>query len=816
MSPKATTFNFKGYTIASKTREIFFKYQISFKNQGPLDFTETIRLPKQSNLLSEKELKNFLEPLHLILGVSYYKLYCPGEITLPFSLSEEQAEFWNTVYRKGLGEFLYRNNLDPKIIAKFPFKKVTAKPISVAVKDQALLGIGGGKDSIVAAELLRKEIPVTAFLVETQRADTISENVIAAIGYPSLKIERVLDPKIFLQHEGAYNGHVPISAIFAFLGLLSSALYGYRYVIVGNEHSSNFGNITWKGETINHQWSKSAEFEALLQEYTRKYITPDITYFSLLRQFYEIRIAKLFSKQQKYFPLFSSCNRNFKVHKERQETLWCGECPKCAFVFLLLAPFTPKKTLVGIFGKNLLADETLVPLFGDILGFGTMKPFDCVGTFEESQAALYLARRDYANEIVTTTFLSNIKNPEMLVQEVMKTTHAPTLPTPFKFLGIETVAIIGYGREGKVTEKYLKQKYPKLKIGILDEARDKHYLKKQSAYDLAIKTPGIPKRLITIPYTTATNIFFSQNKNITIGITGTKGKSTTTSLVYEILNAGGKKVRLLGNIGNPMLEVLLKKPNPKEIFVLELSSYMLEDIERSPNVALLLNLFPEHMDYHGSLEAYYQAKKNIFKFQKQGDIAFLPPFKAKIPVSKKEIPLLGAHNENNIRAAIAVAKYFKVSDSAIKKAIKNFKPLPHRLELVGTYSGITFYDDAISTTPESTIEAIKTLTGVHTIFLGGTDRGYDFRELEKTLRKHNVKNVVLFPDSGNRILKSEKGFTVLKTASMKEAVQFAYKYTKKGSICLLSTASPSYSVWKNFEEKGDIFKKEILKYSKAN
>jgi UDP-N-acetylmuramoylalanine--D-glutamate ligase len=197
-------------------------------------------------------------------------------------------------------------------------------------------------------------------------------------------------------------------------------------------------------------------------------------------------------------------------------------------------------------------------------------------------------------------------------------------------------------------------------------------------------------------------------------------------------------------------------------------------------------------------------------------VAFLPPFKAKIPVSKKEIPLLGAHNENNIRAAIAVAKYFNVSDSAIKKAIKNFKPLPHRLELVGTYRGITFYDDAISTTPESTIEAIKTLTGVHTIFLGGTDRGYDFRELEKTLRKHNVKNVVLFPDSGNRILKSEKGFMVLKTASMEEAVQFAYKYTKKGSICLLSTASPSYSVWKNFEEKGGIFKKEILKYSKAN
>ena len=259
-----------------------------------------------------------------------------------------------------------------------------------------------------------------------------------------------------------------------------------------------------------------------------------------------------------------------------------------------------------------------------------------------------------------------------------------------------------------------------------------------------------------------------------------------------------------------MLEVLLKKVDPDEILVIELSSYMLEDIEYSPNVALLLNLFPEHMDYHGGTENYYKAKENIFKFQKPGDLAVKPPFNEKILlVQRDEIPLLGAHNIKNIKAAIKVARIIGISDSDIKKAVKNFKTLPHRLEFVGELDGVKFYDDAISTTPESTIEAIKSLKNIGTIFLGGEDRGYDFRELEKTLKDYKIKNIVLFPESGKRILKSRQGFNVLETRSMEEAVRFAFKNTTNGQICLLSTASPSYSLWKNFEEKGDLFQRLI-------
>ena len=811
MKPKAKIFRFCGYRLNKTNKKISFYYRIEFFNRNHLEFTETIILPGASKNLNQESIQKILEPLQLILGISYYKLYCPPKIVTSCRLSKDQADFWNVVYKKGLGEFLYRNKLNPKHLAKFPYSKIKIVPKRIKVQHRALLGIGGGKDSVVAAGLL-ENFKTTPFLVETQSKDLVSGRIIAKMGKPSLKIKRILDPKIFEIHDGAYNGHIPISAIFAFLGILAAAVYKYRYVIVANEHSSNFGNVQYRGETINHQWSKSLEFEMLLQEYTKKFITPDITYFSLLRQFYEIRVARMFAKQKKYFSLFTSCNGNFKVFKERPNSLWCGKCPKCAFVFLMLAPFLSKKELLGIFHKNLLADNSLVPLFNDLLGFGKLKPFDCVGTFEESQAALCLAAKNFKNEIVVKELFPKINNPQKLIKQVFKTVPAPTLPTPFRFLGIESVCILGYGLEGKVTEKYIKKNYPNLRIGILDQRLDKNYLEKQAEYDLAVKTSGISKTKVKIPYTTATNIFFAQNRNFIIGVSGSKGKSTTASIIYEILKSAGKKVRLIGNIGNPMLAVLLNKADHDEIFVIELSSYMLEDIEYSPNIALLLNLFPEHMDYHGGIENYYKAKKNIFKFQKIGDLAVQPPFTEKIPLKKNEIPLLGAHNLKNIQAAVKVARLLKISDSAIGKAIKNFESLPHRLELVGTFKGIKFYDDAIATTPESTIMAIKTLKNIGTIFLGGEDRGYDFRDLEKILKLYQIKNIVLFPESGDRILKSRRGFNILKTRSMKKAVNFAFKNTQKGQICLLSTASPSYSIWKNFEEKGDLFRHLVKKW----
>lgn len=806
----AKIFRFLGFNFDIKTGKITFSYRLEFSGRDPLDFTEIIILPHTPVNVNQHMMNRFLEPLHLILGISYYKLYCPPEVEIPFKISRRQAGFWNTVYQKGLGEFLYRNKLDPKKLAKFPFSKVSFSPEYFNMPDRSILGIGGGKDSIVANELL-KDYDCSCFLVETQSKDPISRRIIDESGRPKLLIQRFLDPKIFANHVSAYNGHIPISAVFAFIGLLVAAVYKYKYVIVANEASSNFGNLNYQGQVINHQWSKTAEFESLLQEYARDFITPDIKYFSVLRQFYEIRVVSLFARYKKYFGLFSSCNRNFRVFNKRSSSLWCGQCPKCAFVFMMLAAFLDKKEVVAVFKKNLFAQKSLIPLFRDLLGFGNLKPFDCVGTFEESQAALHLASKKFKDDIVVNKLLRLIKNPKSLIKQVFKTVVAPTVPTPFRLLGLENICILGFGKDGHSAEKYIKDSYSGLKIGILDQKLDKNYLTRQDDFDLAVKSPGISKTKVKIPYITSTNIFFSAIANFTIGVTGSKGKSTTASLIFHILKSAGFKVRLLGNIGNPMLDVLSNRIDPEEIFVLELSSFMLEDIEYSPNIAVLLNLFPEHMDYHKTVREYYLSKKRIFRFQKPQDLAIKFPFTESIPLSFGEIPLLGSHNRRNIKAAVKVARVIGISDKVIAKAIANFTPLPHRLEFIGSFKGISFYDDAISTTPESSIEAIKALKNIGTIFLGGQDRGYDFSKLEKTLKLYKIKNIVLFPDSGNRILSSPGNFNVFRTDKMEKAVNFAYKNTPKGKICLLSTASPSYSLWKNFEEKGDLFQKYVKK-----
>lgn len=832
---KPTIFEFTSYKFEPNKKRVSFSYRQFFDEKKPIDFSEAIILPQVINLsdIPNGLVEKILEGLHLMLGVSYYKFYCATEVKIPYAISKKEADFWNTIYGKGMGEFYFRNKLDPKNSPKFPYdKNAESQAFSLNRNNKCLVALSGGKDSIVALELLKEQgMDITAIFTETNRQSDLVDNVAEKMGVDLIKIQRFLDWQVSQKHK--YDGHIPISAVYAFLGIFYAVLYKYSYFVVANEYSSNFGNIKYKGRTINHQWSKSVEFENIFSDYVFNFISPNVKYFSLLRPFYEIRIAELFSKYKKYFTYFSSCNKNFKLVEEEKSGLWCGQCPKCVFAFTLLSAFLAKEELLDIFKKNLYQDQDLLPLFKDILGLGKIKPFDCVGTFEESKAAFVSGSVKFKNDFIVKALLPTVKIKKEVIKELFFSHSAKNIPSQFRFSGAKNILILGYGKEGAVSKKYIEKNYPNLKVGVSDEKNGKDYLKKQSEYDLVIKTPGIKKELVKIPYTTATNIFFSEIKklgNKTIGVTGSKGKSTTTSLIYFILKEAGKNMRILGNIGNPMLETLLEPINNDEIFVIELSSYQLDDIEFSPDIAVVTNLFPEHMDYHAGLKNYYEAKKNIIKFQNK-DSAFvydpknkklgqwakeaqgkIIPFADEKFLSGMSLPLIGEHNKENIRAAIAVAKEFDIADQIIKQAIDKFKPLPHRLEFIGEFKNIKFYDDAISTTPESTIMAIESLKNVDTIFLGGEDRGYNFLKLEKTIKKYKISNVVLFPDSGKRI--KIKGLNVLKTKSMEQAVKFAYKYTKPGKICLLSCASPSYSLWKNFEEKGNQFKFFVEKLSK--
>lgn len=213
------------------------------------------------------------------------------------------------------------------------------------------------------------------------------------LGKTPIVIKRVIDRKLFeLNRQGAYNGHIPVSAIYAFLSVFAATVYDYRYVVVSNERSANYGNVKYLGLMINHQWSKSMEFEKLFQNYVANFITPDIQYYSLLRTMTELEIAEQFVKYPKYFLAFSSCNRNFTISKGILAGKWCGECPKCAFVFTGLAAYLPKEKVVRIFGKNLLEDKSLVKVFKQLLGVADIKPFECVGTPQEMKQAMHLIK----------------------------------------------------------------------------------------------------------------------------------------------------------------------------------------------------------------------------------------------------------------------------------------------------------------------------------------------------------------------------------------------------------------------------------------
>jgi len=834
-NPSPKSFEFIDWKFDDKDHQAIFTYAIHFKNQDSLYFEEKITFPRNQQKACKPDLttlNKLLNDLHLVLGLSYYKLYCPKKIILPYNLSKSQAEFWTALYRKGLGEMLYRNNLPLARVPNFkPNKKTSTNSVRLVLKEEILVGIGGGKDSIVAVELFKEtKNNITAFEVVTEKSSPIIKEVIDLMAIPSIQIHRELDKKIFAHHPGSFNGHIPISAIIAFLAITNAVLNNYKYIAVANASSSNFGNLEYDGQIINHQWSKSLEFEKLIQEYIYTNISPDIIFWSPIRPFFELRVVKMLTKYPKYFSSFSSCNKNFLIHKDRPQTLWCGQCSKCAFMFNLLSAYLPKTEVINIFNQNLFDKPELLQTFRDLLGFGNLKPFDCVGPFEESQGALYLASKKFPDSLIIQKLAPLLKDPDNLVREMLSTQENTTTPTKFIFLGIESVLIAGYGKEGKSTELYLKEFYPKIKIGIADQTQGDNYLDQQKKFDLVIKTPGIPKNKITRLHTTATNIFLSQVGNLTIGVTGTKGKSTTASLIYHIIKTSGKSVKLLGNIGNPMLADL-NTISKDDILVLELSSYQLDDIILPVNISLVTNLFPDHLPYHGQLKNYYEAKHNITLLQRPGDIfVYNPtiretrswvkdfkgishPFIKKLNFSTKNSKLIGRHNQDNIRGAITVAKLLGISNEVCKLAIETFTPLPHRLQFIGKFKNIDFYDDAISTTPESTIQAIKSLKKIDTIMLGGTDRGYDFTELEKVVTKYKIKNIILFPDTGNRMFINNKTMNILKTTTMSEAVSFAYKYTTPGKICLLSTASPSLTLWKNFEEKGDEFVKFVKELS---
>lgn len=401
----------------------------------------------------------------------------------------------------------------------------------------------------------------------------------------------------------------------------------------------------------------------------------------------------------------------------------------------------------------------------------------------------------------------------------------------------KNVAILGYGMEGQDVEKFLLAKGSK--VTILDKKLDEKYLQSLNKFDIIVRSPGVYRFLpeiieaekLGVVITSPIKIFFKNCPAKIVGVTGTKGKGTTSTLVYEILKKDGRNVYLAGNIGRPYLE-LLPKLNEESFVILELSSFQLIDLDVSPHIAVVLNVTLDHMDWHANEEEYVSAKKNIVMHQNEGDFAiineeyessknFSEITKAKIVFFSKQklsqkfksdLLLRGEHNLENIAAAVEVGKVLQIDEEKILDVVKNFKGLEHRLELVDTIKDITFYNDSFATGPQSTIAAINSFTEPETIILGGSDKGLDYAELGKIIsEKENVKNIILIGEIRDEIKKSIRNKNVfdLDQSSMTEIVKKAFEVSPKGGVVMLSPAAASFDMFENYKDRGNQFKKAV-------
>lgn len=410
-----------------------------------------------------------------------------------------------------------------------------------------------------------------------------------------------------------------------------------------------------------------------------------------------------------------------------------------------------------------------------------------------------------------------------------------------KELKDKKVLILGFGKEGEDTLDFLRGTFPEKKIGIADKREGsaptkdtelhlgQDYLESIRGYDVVIKSPGIPMGLIT-PYlkkgalvASQAAIFLDNVKGRVIGITGTKGKSTTSSLILDMLLKRGIDATLIGNIGEPALKHLTDD-GPDKVYVYELSSFQLETIERSPQIAVILNLYKDHLDHHENMEEYRKAKFKITEFQTENDILIFneadPVVKEmaersiakKMPFDPKRDPL-GIRKDITVPAEVLlhIAEIFDISKDDIIETVKSFNPLPHRLEYVGEREGIKFYNDSAATIPEAAISAIDKMgDDLDTIIVGGVDKGFDLGELAERISTGPIRNLIIFPETGEKVAKMiSREIKVFRAGNMKEAVSISLEVTKKGKVCLLAPAASSFNMFKSYKERGDLFKKYI-------
>ena len=389
-----------------------------------------------------------------------------------------------------------------------------------------------------------------------------------------------------------------------------------------------------------------------------------------------------------------------------------------------------------------------------------------------------------------------------------------------ELLDNKRILLWGYGLEGKSTEKFI-NKYCKVKELTVFQGKREEI--DEDAYDCIIKSPGIVAWDLSDKYTSMTDLFLTQFSGQVIGVTGTKGKSTTSSLLYSVLReCTGRPALLVGNIGLPALDYY-GEITDDTIIVFEMSCHQLAHAKISPHTALFLNLYEEHLDYYGTMDRYFRAKANITAHQKPGDFLFVgdnvPPLEtaADVTVISYDDPmhfdmkLKGEHNQFNARFVYTIStRLFGCDPDRVREALKEFNGLRHRMQFACNVDGVDYYDDSISTIPEAAIAAIRSIPNACTILLGGMDRNIDYDILIDFIRANNQYNYILMYKSGARIWEDVKDLPCCQyREDLQGAVALARQITPAGKACILSPAAASYGYFKNFEERGDVFQQLI-------
>lgn len=398
------------------------------------------------------------------------------------------------------------------------------------------------------------------------------------------------------------------------------------------------------------------------------------------------------------------------------------------------------------------------------------------------------------------------------------------------------ILILGFGREGRSTYTFLKKYLPEAVLAVADKNplegvthAGEDYLQAVYDYDIVVKTPGISLKDFDtkgVEITSQTDLFLSQFHNQTIGISGTKGKSTTTSLIYHLLKESGRDAILTGNIGIPCFDIM-EQIHEDSIVVYELSAHQLEYVHNSPRVGVLLNVFEEHLDHFGTFERYKHAKFNLLRYMGADDYAVVHDSllmdtlelgvnnvtfsRMDFEIDEEALPILGPHNLMNAKAALCACAAYGIDVQELIPHLYTFKPLEHRLELVGTFGGVTFVNDSISTIPQAAIAACQTLGRVDFLLLGGFDRDIDYTPLADYIVEHPVPHLLFTGKAGKRMMQLLKDRGVASHLvvyhNMEEAFDYLKGHSQPGDICLLSPAASSYDQYKNFEERGRKFKR---------